>query len=215
MNPRASRPGLRHSLTLLLILATTGVGTSAMAQTWVVGGSIGAAKQQDYQMAGPLTKSDDVDTAFGLFGGYTIRENQLVVASFVDLGKPSYAGSAFVGFTDSLDADGFDISYVAGWKPGNQERISIFGSVGVLSWDQDVRYMDTVSPEPLVYHDEGTSFSVGFGADFNLEADGSSPWAIHVAYKLFKDVGDADNSGHELDREAIYVGIAYRFGSDN
>lgn len=196
----------------IIVLVATGMCGSALAQTWIVGGSVGAAQQQDYEIGGPVTNSDDVDTAFGVFGGYQIKQNQLVVASFVDLGEPSYSGSAFGGFSDSLDADGFDVSYVAGWAPGDQERISVFGSVGVFSWDQDIRLTDASGT--FEFYDEGTSFSVGFGADFNLSTDGSSPWAVHVAYKLFKDVGDADNSGLELDREAIYVGIAYRFGDD-
>ena len=212
MNLRASRSRICRALVPAVVLAITGMTNNALAQTWVVGGSVGAAHQQDYSIGGSVTNSDDVDTAFGVFGGYQIKENQLVVASFVDLGTAFYSGPAFGGFTDSLDADGFDVSYLAGWTPGDQDRISVFGSVGVFSWDQDVRYTDTSGT--FEYFDEGTSFSVGFGASFNLSADGSSPWAVHAAYKLFKDVGDDDNSGHELDREALYVGIAYRFGDD-
>ncbi|MGD8339847.1 MAG: hypothetical protein PVH89_03645 [Gammaproteobacteria bacterium] len=210
MNSRVSQLWIRNSLKSFLFLVAFGTVADAGAQTWVVGGSVGAAEQQDYAIGGTVTNRDDVDTAFGVFGGYMIKEHQIVVASFVDFGTPSYSGPAFGGFTDALDADGFDISYVAGWAPNDQERISIFGSLGVLSWDQDVRYTDTSGT--FEYHDEGTSFSLGFGADFNLEADGSSPWSVHATYKLFKDVGDADNSGHELDRALLSFGIAYRFG---
>lgn len=219
MNLRAYRPWTCQILTVLVVLIATGLSANARAQTWIVGASVGAAQQQDYAIGGPIANSDDVDTAFGLFGGYQIKENQRVVASFVDLGEPSYSGPARGGFTDALDAEGFDISYVAGWSPGDQERISVFGSVGVFSWDQDVRYSDASGP--LEFRDEGTSFSIGFGADFNLSADGSSPWAIHVAYKLFKDVGKvsileetAEVVDHELDRQVLSVGIAYRFGGD-
>jgi len=131
----------------------------------------------------------------------------------MDLGTSFYSGPALGGFADSLDADGFDVSYVVGWTPGEQQRISLFGTVGVFSWDQDIRLTDASGI--FEFHDEGTSFSIGFGAEFNLSADGTNPWDIRVAYQLLNDVGDSNNSGLELDRETISVGIGYRFGRDN
>jgi len=210
MNSKAFRAACYIPMKMLLIFVVLVLPLTAGAQSWIVGGSVGAAAQQDYDIGAPIANADDVDTAFGVFGGYVISENQRVVASFFDLGTPSYNGPALGGFADSLDADGFDTSYVVGWAPGEQQRISIFGTIGVFSWDQDVLLTDASGT--YQYHDEGTSFSVGFGAEFNLSADGSNAWAIQAAYKLFKDVGDADNSGIELDREMLTVGIAWRFG---
>jgi opacity protein-like surface antigen len=120
----------------------------------------------------------------------------------------SYAGPDFGGFTDHLDAEGFDISYIVGWAPGSQTRFAIFGTVGVFAWDQDVLYRDASGVYP--FQDEGTSFSMGLGTEFKL----TDEFGIHLEYQLFKDVGDdgLGGSGHEYDRDVISLGVAYRFG---
>jgi len=102
------------------------------------------------------------------------------------------------------------VSWIIGFAPGSQERVSLFGTVGVFAWDQVVRYTDTSGF--VKYKDEGTSFSAGFGSEIKLGGDAASPWGIHIEYQLFKDVGDANNSGHEYDREVFSVGASYRFG---
>lgn len=208
MNRSKSRH-LIHAVCASLTLMAALPG-SAHAQGWIVGASVGAAKQHDYDIGAPIANPDDTDTAFRLFGGYQISPMQAVIASFVDLGKARYSGPSLGGFSDSLDADGIDVSYVVGWTPGEQNRVAVFGTVGVLSWDQDVSLTDAAID--FQAHDEGTSFSFGFGAEVNLSADGSSPWGVHFDYQIFKDVGSEDNSGQELDRDSISVGVSYRFG---
>ena len=197
----------RLALSALLISAPLG----ASAQEWFAGGSIGIGQQDDYSIGGPVTSADDTDTAYRLFGGYLVSELQGFVASYIDLGEASYAGPAFGGFTDRLSADGFDIAYVLGWTPGEQERVRIFGTVGVFAWDQDVVYTELGTSTAFVSKDDGTSFSLGFGADINLSASGDNVWGINVAYQLFKDVGDENFSGHENDRQMISAGVTYRF----
>lgn len=205
MNIPASRATAR---VILIMLGTAAV--EARAQEWVLGGSIGTAKHQDYEVGAPITTRDDTDTAFRLFGGYLVSPMQGVVASYVDLGTPRYDGPAFGGFADSLEASGVDLSYIAGFAPGDQQRFSLFGTVGIFHWNQDVTLTDASGT--LEYADDGTSFSLGFGANIDLGAGGANAWGIHVAYQLFKDVGETENSGHESDREMLSVGIDYRFG---
>jgi hypothetical protein len=197
----------------LTLLSLAALPFQANAQGWFAGGAAGLNQQQDYDVAGGFTVSDDSDAALRLIGGYMISPIQGVVASYVDLGELTYQGPAFGGFRDTFDATGIDVSYIIGWAPGDQERISIFGTVGVFDWDQDVRFTDTTGS--FRFRDEGTSFSLGFGAEFNLSADGAHPLGINLAYQLFKDVGDSSNSGVELDRDMISVGVTYRFGQDD
>lgn len=182
----------------------------APAQGWLVGGTIGTAEQQDYEIGGQVATRDESDAAARIFGGYMVSPNQGVIASYVDFGTVYYDGPAFGGFTDSLDADGIDISYLVGWSPGEQQRVSLFGTVGLIIWDQDVEYSDTSGT--FAYADKGTSFSFGFGTAINFSASGTSAWGINVEYQLFKDIGDTDNSGHEYDRDMISVGVDFRFG---
>lgn len=200
---------IRSSVVLLVCL----VGPMpAGAQGWFAGGAFGQAMQQDYDIGGPVTTKDDTDDSYRVFGGYLISPLQGVVASWIDLGKPYYDGPAFGGFTDSLSAKGIDISWILGWAPGTQDRVALFGTVGVFAWDQVARYTDTSGF--VKYKDEGTSFSFGLGTEIKLGSESDSPWGIHLEWQLFKDVGDAGNSGHEYDREVVSVGTSYRFGRD-
>jgi hypothetical protein len=198
----------RLALLFLLIVAPL----TASAQEWFAGGAVGAGQQDNYKIGGPITTSDNTDPAYGIFGGYLISPLQGFVASYIDLGEAYYSGPAFGGFTDRLSADGFDISYIIGWAPGTQERISIFGTVGVFAWDQDVVYTELGTSEAYLYKDDGASFSFGVGTDINLDASGNNAWGIHVEWKIFKDVGDQNFSGHKHDRQMLSAGISYRFG---
>lgn len=180
------------------------------AQGWFTGGAAGQAAQQEYEIGGPIDTVDDTDESYRIFGGYLISPIQGVVASYIDLGEPFYDGAAFGGFEDKLSADGFDISWIIGFTPGAQDRVSIFGTIGVFAWNQDVTYTDPTGT--FEFKDEGTSFSYGVGSEFNFSRDGSSPWGIHLEYQLFKNIGDARNSGHEYDREVLSIGASYRFG---
>ena len=206
MNARASRS--LAGTTALVLAALGAVPDSARAQDWIVGGAIGSAKQQDYAVGGPVATRDDTDASFRTFGGYLVRPMQGIVVSYVDLGTASYEGPGFGGFADSLEANGVDFSYLAGFRPGDQQRISLFGTVGILHWNQDVTLTDAAGT--FDYADDGTSFSVGFGTEISLGA--GNAWGILIAYQLFKDIGELENSGLEYDRETLSVGVAYRFG---
>ena len=186
------------------------ISISASAQGWFTGGTLGSAVQNDYEVGGPISTRDDSDSSYRVFGGYLISPLQGVVASYVDLGTAYYDGPAFGGFADYLSAEGFDISYIIGWAPGSQQRVSLFGTAGIFAWDQDVTYTDIGAPE--VYNDSGTSFSVGVGTEINFDSGGTSAWGINIEWQVFKNVGDKNNSGHEYDREVFSVGAHYRFG---
>jgi OmpA-like transmembrane domain len=194
------------------LCALAGLAADASAQGWIAGGAVGQAKQQDYDVGGPIATTDDTDDTLRVFGGYLLSPMQGVVVSFIDLGTAYYDGPAWGGFTDYLDAEGYDISYVIGWAPGSQSRVSLFGTVGVFAWDQDVFYTDASGP--YLYQDDGTSFSMGIGTEIKLGSAAGSAWGIHFEWQLFKDVGDKNNSGHEYDREALSVGVDYHFGRE-
>jgi OOP family OmpA-OmpF porin len=198
-----------------IVLRSTGVvvaallfASTAAAQEWLVGGSFGPAQQYDYSVGGPIANSDDTDDAYRLFGGYQFGKYFAVITSYVDLGAPSYDGPAWGGFTDELSADGVDFSLVTGWAPGGQDRLNLFGTIGMFRWKQDVHYVD---PSGVYdYEDSGTSFSYGVGSEIHIGSTGKL--GVHFEYQFFKDVGDENNSGHEYDRSMISTGIDYRFG---
>jgi hypothetical protein len=197
-------------MTLLVLVTVAGTPLPARAQSWIAGVSAGAARQENYEIGGAITTRDDSDAAAGLFGGYLVTGNQGVIASYLDLGTPAYEGPASGGFKDELDANGIDVSYFYGWTPGNQPRTSLFATVGLMRWNQDVTYTDGSGRSE--YHDDGTSFTLGLGTEIKFGTSGAGPWAFRVQYQLFKNVGDPENSGHEYDREMVSLGIGYRFG---
>lgn len=205
MRARIGSLGLACGLALAASSAATSVAT---AQGWVAGASVGVGKQYDYEVGGPIDNRDETDTAMRVFGGYDLNGNLGVVLSYVDLGEGGYDGPAYEGFTDTLSADGWDMSFVAGIAPGEQKKFGIFATIGMFKWKQDVAYRDASGFYP--YEDSGTSLSYGLGCELTLGEGGQ--WGVHFDYQMFKDVGDADNSGHEYDRTMIAVGVQYHFG---
>jgi hypothetical protein len=203
---------MKTTLSIVGIQILSLISFGASAQEWIAGGAIGQAKQQDYDVGGPITFSDDTDDSFRVFGGYMFSANQGVIASYLDLGTTHYEGPAFGGFMDSFEAEGLDVSYVIGWPPGSQQRVSLFGTLGLFAWDQDVAFSDSTGN--ALYKDEGTSFTFGIGANVNLSSTGTNPLSIQALWQVLKDVGDSRNSGHEEDRDVVSVGVSYRFGRD-
>ena len=190
------------------VIALAGMSTTASAQGWIAGMAFGEAAQQDFDIAGGITTRDDTDDSMRIFGGYMLSPMQGVIVSWIDIGTAFYSGPALGGFANHSDAEGYDISYVVGWAPGSQTRFSLFGTLGVFAWDQDVIHIDSTGAYP--FQDEGTSFSAGVGTEITLVDN----FSVHIEYQLFKDVGeDAPGSSRlQYDREVVSVGVAVRFG---
>jgi hypothetical protein len=196
----------------IAVIALAASPLCASAQGWFAGGTVGQAQQDDYSIGGPISVRDDTDTAYRVFGGFMISDIQGVIASYVDLGTAYYSGPAFGGFTDRLSAEGFDMSYYIGWPPGDQDRVRIFGTLGVFAFDQDLVFTELGTSTSYRDKDDGAGLSLGLGVEINLDAAGENPWSIVAQWQLFKDVGDVNFSGHEHDRQMLSVGVRYRLG---
>ena len=192
----------------VLVLAGFVAHGEASAQGWLAGASVGGTKQYDYEVGGEIANSDDTSFGYRAFGGYTFPPGVGIIGSYVDLGDATYDGPAFGGFTDKLSAKGFDLSFLGAWSPGKQDRVNVFGLVGMFYFKQDVHYVDPSGS--FDYEDKGTSFSYGLGTDVSIGA--AAKWGVHVEYQRFTNVGDDNNSGHEYDRDFFSVGADYRFG---
>lgn len=201
---------MKLGLRIACAIALAGISASASAQSqgWIAGAAFGKATLQDFDIGGQLDTLDDSDDSMRIFGGYMLSPMQGVVISWIDLGTVRFGGPASGGFIDLLDAEGYDISYLVGWAPGSQTRFSVFGTVGVMAWDQDVLYVDSTGAYP--FQDEGTSFSLGVGGEIKLGDD----FGLHLEYQLFKDVGDDGfgGSAQEFDRDVVSLGVIVRFG---
>jgi hypothetical protein len=192
----------------IVVLGLALQSTTTEAQGWMAGATAGVAKKYDYEVGGPVSNTDDTDAAYRAFGGFLFHPNMGVVLSFVDLGKAFYSGPAFGGFTDTLSADGFDVSFLAGFSPGSQDSFTLFGAAGVFFWEQDVNYADSFGP--FIVSEDGSSLSIAGGGELSFGATGR--WGLHFEWQRFFDVGDRNISGHLYDRDKTSAGFVYRFG---
>jgi len=183
----------------------------ARAQNWLVGGSIGWSDQNGYQIGLPVTlRHDSSATSWEFSGGYSFNDWFSLKASYIDFGAANYAGVGFGGFTDRLDATGIEGAAYFSKAVGAKQRFSLFGDVGVIAFEQKVDYSDLAGP--WKGKDTGTSplYGIGFSVPF-----GDRGWAFHGEYKIYSDIGDSRNSGHEYDRSVIQFGIHIVLGTSD
>jgi len=188
----------------------------ASAQGWIVGASLGQSELDGYELgAFANLKNDDSDTSLSVFGGYLFNDWFGLAGEYIDLGDAQYAagydtGTESLYFTDKLSASGIDVSAVFMKALGAAEKVTIFGSIGIFDFDQDVSWTYEfddgffVDSEVWSGTDSGTTTSYGLGFAVPFGDDG---WGFHGEYKVFSDVGDTGKSGHEYDRNVFQFGI--------
>lgn len=155
-----------------------------------LGGSIG---QATVTAKGQTPDNEDFDfsesdAGYKIFLGYNFGIIPLidlaVEGSYVDFGNPS--GTAADGTNVELDLTGWDAFGLAALTFG---PFSVFGKVGVLSWDSDNSFGS----------DSGSDSAYGLGAKFIL---GSI--ALRAEYEYF-DVNELD------DLYMVSAGLSYTF----
>jgi hypothetical protein len=102
---------------------------------------------------------DENDFAWKLYGGYTLGSWLGIEAGYVDFGSPS--GSVGGGVQGKSDVSGFDAFGIVGFPLG---PIRIFGKLGGIYWDGDVKF-DDGSPSSS---DDGVDIGAGVGLEFSL-----------------------------------------------
>jgi hypothetical protein len=205
--------GVKIQATMVISVAAVlgSLAGRASAQNWLVGGSIGQSDQDGYQIGLPVTlRHDSGDTSWEISGGYLFNDWFGLKASYIDFGAANYAGVGFGGFTDRLDATGLEVAAYFTKALGSQQRVSIFGDVGVIDFEQKVDYSDLGGR--WSGKDTGTSPLYGIGFSIPL---GDRGWAFHGEYKMYSDIGDAKNSGHEYDRSVVQFGVHFVLGASD
>lgn len=135
---------------------------------------------------------DGSDTAFKVFGGYKFMKYVGVELEYVDGGDAEDQWrESFEGVTEELKVtigfSGFNASAV-GFLPIG-EKFSVFGKLGFMMWDADLRarysfdgFSDSESDS-----ESGTDFSWGVGAGFDF----TDNLGVRVEYQAF-EIEDAD-----------------------
>ena len=181
----------------ILVLSLVGLPSVAAAGSdsgFYIGGSIGSAKL-DYQDEDPDfgdVDFDDSDTGYKIFAGYNIGLLPLVdlavEGAYVDFGSQDGAINNVSG--NSVEVDAWTGAGLAGVNLG---PIGLFGKVGFVRWDGDIKSSTLGNGS-----DSGTDPLYGVGVKFQLFS-----FQVRAEYELF-DLGD-------IDIDYFSVGAAYTF----
>ena len=153
----------RNLVFLLTIMAGLYVVQPAMAKDsgFFIGGSIGSGTVQA-KGTNPVSGDfdfDESDFAWKIFGGYTFGSWLGIEGGYVDFGGGD--GSFDIsGDTAKADVTGFDLFGVVGLPLG---PIRIFGKLGGIYWDGDVKFSDGSKED-----DDGFDIGGGLGLEISI-----------------------------------------------
>ena len=135
------------------ILLTLGMTGTAVAQDgFYAGASIG---QATIDGCGGITKCDDEDTSWKIFGGWEFNRNIAIEAAWVDFGEIS---GSIDGSKVSAEGDGWLLAG-KGTLPLN-EQFGVFAKFGMIMWDVEG------GGAASGLDDDGTDLIYGLGAQY-------------------------------------------------
>ena len=171
---------------LALVLVAIGMTSAALAGEAYVGAAVG---KTGVKVSDQGATFDESDNSYKVYGGFRFLKFFGVEGSYVDLGAPKDT----VGGSDvTIDATAWDAFAVGVLPLGFFE---IFGKVGMVAWDSDVKISGTGSDS-----DSGTDPAYGVGIAFKL----GKLLAIRAEYERL-DIEDTDKV------DMASVGLDFRF----
>jgi OOP family OmpA-OmpF porin len=135
------------------IFLALGMTSTALAQNdFYAGASIGQATMDGCD---GLTRCDDEDTSWKVFGGWELNRNIAIEAAWVDLGEVS---GSMGGSAASIEVDGWVLAG-KGMLPIN-EQFGVFAKLGMIMWDAEG------GGAASGIDDDGTDLIYGLGAQY-------------------------------------------------
>lgn len=173
----------------------------AQAGNFGIGASIGQADVDNLADGLPTVSEDNTDTAFKVYGTYSVNKNFGVEFGYLDYGdfKVDFGGQ-FLGITGKVD--GFALFGAAVGKIPVGAKTTLFGKLGLARSDIDISATDGI----IKVSDSETSNDLfyGVGAEFAV----GQKVKIRVEYELFTDVGPSDS---DSDIDIFSVGFTRSF----
>jgi OOP family OmpA-OmpF porin len=148
----------------------------SMASRLYLGASFGSAQYDN---------ADDSSAAFSLFGGYHLNEVLALDLSYNDLGKAENGGV-------KTEASAFSLG-VLGKLPLKND-LTLFGKVGLSSWDLDI------TPGPS---DSDIDVSYGLGADYDISGTTAVRFGVD-----FYSLNGANNIDEDI--SVFSIGFVYK-----
>ena len=167
-----------------------------------IGGAFGQSKTKNdaapfTALGATVTKNDERNTMFRLFGGYDVNKHLGIEAAYVDLGAFGVSGTiGGAPFTAFGDITGLSVSGV-GTLPLS-EKFSVFGSVGVFF--SKVKASASVAAVAGAARDSGTDLTAGVGIKYALSKN--------IAARLEVNRYGLDDNGSAV---TYSMGLQYKF----
>ncbi|NJD36136.1 MAG: hypothetical protein FIA96_15125 [Betaproteobacteria bacterium] len=195
---------------------------SAFAGDWYVVGSVGQAKAQDSGasdidreliaagVTGLASSVDDTDTGYKLQVGYNFTKNWGIEGGYVDLGEMTYKATGRIGAVAAsakarAEVTGWNIAGV-GTLPIN-EQFSLFGKLGAIYADVDVKATATGGGISASDHASTTDWKANFGVGATYKFN--KQWGMRAEWERFDNLGD-NNTG-KTDVDLLSVGVVFSF----
>lgn len=160
-----------------LVAASLGMSSQALSQeTKHFYGGIGIGQST---VSEDSSGFDGNDTAFKIYGGYSLNKHFSIEAAYLNLGEPD---DRIFGTNIGLEATAFNAAAI-GTVPLN-EAFSLYGRLGVIFWDVEA------SSSFATVEDSGNDLAYGIGAAFNF-----SPMA---KLRLEWEAADVDDTDFRL-----------------
>ncbi|MDH4151978.1 MAG: outer membrane beta-barrel protein [Betaproteobacteria bacterium] len=196
-----------NSLSRYCVIITTAIllSTPVLAQQntgYYIGASVGQSKTSidaaPYAAIGAVvTKSDDSNSAFRIFGGYQLTNYLGIEASYVDLGAFGASGTiGAAGFSATGDVNGVSLTGIGTLPLG--QKVSLLGNAGVFF--SKVKATASVGTIPGSAKDDDTDITAGIGLKYDLSKN--------VAARLdatYYGLGDNGNA------KLYSLGLQYKF----
>lgn len=119
---------------------------------------------------------DSDDLGWKLFAGYRFNEYFGVEGGYVDFGDQD---DSFAGTNVKVDAYGWDL-FAVGFLPVAEDW-DLFGKLGVIAWDADVKALGQTEG------DDGEDLAVGAGAAWHV----NETFSLRAEFEYF-DIDDTD-----------------------
>lgn len=202
---RRSPHWLRYVLWFGLVFALSSSAAMAAGTGWYVGVKAGQADVEAQLGDNFAQFVDSEETALAAGIGYRFHRNFAVEAWYQDFGTFDSFGSPCADTSESCAAvviptaaelEGVKVRALAYW-PVN-ERFSVYGLVGALDWQTDVRtdFFDPLPDDVVIDRFDGTDFLYGAGLSLNL----SDRFEVFAEYEVV-----------DFDMEVPSVGLKVQF----
>jgi OOP family OmpA-OmpF porin len=194
------------------LIMGAGIGT-AQAGSFFLGGNIGQSTNKNWNDdVSPITQlgvanTEDSDTSFKVYGGFTANDNVDFRLGYADLGEATITGKSVVAGEGSVKSTALFADVIGKLKPAS--NLALFAKFGVAYAKTDVEFNIT-APASVAQAGSESSKEIVFVPGIGISADLTPNFGLVAEYERYFDVGDK-NDTQESDIDVISAGFYAHF----